>query len=99
MRKTLITLTSALALAAASVAMPTAASANPFLLIPVLIGVGVGGLGLGAAAGASAQHNNAVVVPQQEGYVAPSQAAPVQPACYWTRGRVHGVWRRVEVCD
>jgi hypothetical protein len=99
MRKTLITLTSVLALAAAPAAMPTAALANPALLIPALIGVGVSGLGLGAAAGASAQqHNDTVVVPQREDHVA-RPAPAVQPACYWTTGRVHGIWRRVEVCD
>ena len=97
MRKTLIALTSALALAAAPVAMPTAASANPVLLVPALIGVG--GLGVGAAAGASAQqHNDTVVAPQREDYVA-RPAPAVQPACYWTTGRVHGIWRRVQVCD
>jgi hypothetical protein len=97
MRKTLITLTSVLALAVAPFAMPTAALANPALLIPALIGVGVGGLGLGAAAGASAQqHNDTVVVPQRE---VARPAPAVQPACYWTTGRVHGIWRRVEVCD
>jgi hypothetical protein len=99
MRKTLITLTSVLALAAAPVAMPTAALANPALLIPALIGVGVSGLGLGAAAGASAQqHNDTVVVPPWEDHVA-RPAPAVQPACYWTTGGVHGIWRRVEVCD
>jgi hypothetical protein len=99
MRRTLIALTSALALAAAPVAMPTAALANPVLLIPALIGVGVGGLGLGAASGASAQqHNDTVVAPQRQDYVA-RPAPALQAACYWTTGRVHGIWRRVEVCD
>ena len=37
-------------------------------------------------------------VVEQPAYVAPSTVV-VQQNCYWTRGRVHGIWRRVQVCD
>lgn len=106
MRKTLIAAASGLALAVGSIGMSTPATADP-VLIPALVAAGIGGLSLGAIAASAPRHTETVVVPaRQEYYAAPGTgtvtAVPAveQPGpCYWTRGRVGGVVRRVQVCD
>jgi hypothetical protein len=107
MRKTLIAAASGLALAVGSMTMPTPASADP-VLVPALVAAGIGGLGLGAVAATAnppRYTETTVVVPErQEYYAAPAtvRAAPTvvqQAPCYWTRARVDGVLRRVQVCD
>lgn len=103
MRKTLIAAASGLALTIGSMSMSTPASADP-VLVPALVAAGIGGLGLGAAASAP-RHTQTVIVPERQDYYAAPvamRAAPtvVEPEpCYWTRARIGGVLRRVQVCD
>lgn len=106
MRKIMIAAVSGLALTVGSMSMPTPASADP-VLIPALVAVGIGGLGIGALAASAPRHAETAVVPaQQEYYAAPRRgtvtavpAAEQQGPCYWTRARVGGVVRQVQVCD
>lgn len=106
MRKTLIAAASGLALAAGSMTMPTPASADP-VLVPALVAAGIGGLGLGAVAATAnpPRYTETVIVPErQEYYAAPAtvRAVPTiveQAPCYWTRARVDGILRRVQICD
>lgn len=104
MRKTLIAAASGLALAVGSIGMSVPAAADP-VLVPALVAAGIGGLGIGALA-ASAPRQTVVVPAQQEYYAAPGTgtvtAVPAieqQAGCYWTRARVGGAVRRVQVCD
>jgi hypothetical protein len=106
MRKTLIAAASGLALAVGSIGMSTPAAADP-VLIPALVAAGIGGLGIGALAATAPRHTETVVVPARQEYYAPPgtgtvtavPAAEQQGPCYWTRARVSGVVRRVQVCD
>jgi len=106
MRKIVIAAVSGLALTVGSMSMSTPASADP-VLIPALVAAGIGGLGLGALAASAPRQTETVVVPtQQEYYAVPGRgtvtavpAAEQQGPCYWTRARVSGVVRRVQVCD
>lgn len=106
MRKTLIAAASGLALAVGSMTIPTPASADP-VLVPALIAAGIGGLGLGAVAAANAPRpTDTVIVPERQGYYAAPAALTAasttvveQTPCYWTRARIGGALRRVQVCD
>jgi hypothetical protein len=85
LRKTLIAATAALGLVAAA---PTQAAANPVVAVGWVVAALVGGAVVGVAAADAAQPRPAVTVTDEP-----------TVGCYWTHGRVNGVWRRVQVCD
>ncbi|MGD0641543.1 MAG: hypothetical protein ABSC22_12415 [Roseiarcus sp.] len=92
--KTLIAATAALGLVAAA---PTPAAANPVVLAPVaLTWIIVGSVAGGAVLGMAATHTGFFAT---EPTPAVSVTNEPTTGCYWTQGRVHGVWRRVQVCD
>ncbi|MGX5736348.1 hypothetical protein [Bosea thiooxidans] len=89
---------------ASSIGMASPAAADP-VLVPAIVAASIGGLGLGAVAASAPRYSQTVVVPErQEYYAAPTAVTagpPVvqQSPCYWTRARIDGVLRRVQVCD
>lgn len=106
MRKIMIAAVSGLALTVGSMSMSTPASADP-VLIPALVAAGIGGLGIGALAATAPRQTETVVVPARQDYYAAPGTGTVtaMPAreqlgpCYWTRARIGGAVRRVQVCD
>ncbi len=98
MRKLVTTVGAAALALGLGAAAPTPAAANPVLIAPAWLAVAiVGGLAGGVVIGASAAN---------AGYWGPAAApAPTpsvyvtNPGCYFTHASVHGVWRRVQVCD
>jgi hypothetical protein len=104
MKPILTTLTAAAAMLGVGMTAPTPASANPLIIAPVAAAAILGGTALGGVAiGSAAAHSApAAVVPvpaAPSAYYAYGDGGSVAPACYYTRARVHGMWRRVQVCD
>jgi hypothetical protein len=111
MNRMLITPIAATAALGLAFAAPTKAAANPLIIAPAVAALALGGAIVGGVIVGSAAANAHPVVTATavDAYgnpiVAPA-AGPVvtvtdQPtaACYFTRARVHGVMRRVQVCD
>jgi hypothetical protein len=111
MNRILTALTAATAIGGAAVAMPNTASANPLVIAPVAAAAILGGTAVGGAAIGSAATANAYPAYGNPAYGYPEPvgvgAGPVvatgptvtEPGCYFTNARVHGIWRRVQVCD
>jgi len=99
MKRILTGLAAGAAMLGLAVGVPTSAQAFvPAVAAAIAGGAILGGTALGAA----------TTVPYHYGYYGPSYAevapaAPtvesVGPACYYTHARIHGLWRRVRVCD
>ena len=104
MRKLVTTVGAATLALGLGAAAPTPAAANPVLIAPAWLAVTiVGSVAGGALIGASAAHANDVAAagpppsgPSPSVYVTDQ---PTGPGCYFTHAQVHGVWRRVQVCD
>jgi hypothetical protein len=80
MRKTLISLTSALTIAASAAIVPTPASAYPGWVIPAIAAAGVGGIALGAGiSSAQAQTTGSIFSASQSPRFSPRSAMiPIQ---------------------
>ncbi|MGO4870244.1 MAG: hypothetical protein ACLPGW_06475 [Roseiarcus sp.] len=92
--KTLVAATAALALVSA---VPTQAAANPAVVAGWWIVAAIAG---GVVVGAAVTHPE-MFTPAAAPAPMPAVSVTNAPTtgCYWTHGRVHGVWRRVQVCD
>ncbi len=81
-------------------ALPVQAEANPLIIAPAVAVLLFGGAAVGGAVlGASAAHANDVAAPTPGTVVVTDNPPPAPANCYMTRGLVHGVWRRVQVCN
>ncbi len=90
MKKTILSLATAVAVGLAGLtAAPQPAHAF-WWVIPAIVGAGVVGVGAGAAIDNSA-HRTYAYEPRGEVYVAPS-------GCHFESQHIGGHWRRVEVC-
>ena len=104
MRKLVTTVGAATLALGLGAAAPTPAAANPVLIAPAWLAVTiVGSVAAGALVGATATHANDMAAtegpppgPSPSVYVTDE---PSGPGCYFTQARVHGVMRRVQVCD
>jgi hypothetical protein len=103
MRKLVTTVGAATLAVGLGAAAPTPAAANPVLIAPAwLAAIIVGSVAGGALVGASAAHANDVAYgapppgPQPGVFVTDE---PSGAGCYFTHARVHGAYRRVQVCD